>query len=102
MRNLHFSIGYLAALALPGFGPFGRQDARLEHDLESDGPAGRYVEFEVHKGKLLDLVRDFDVLEALDLFPVLDEADRNRVPELGCELSTFHDVYLQYFSVPCG
>ena len=34
----------------------------------------------------------FTVLEALDLPAVLVEANRYGVPELGCQLSAFHDL----------
>ena len=61
-----------------------------------------YIQQYVDKGQLLDLVRDFDVLVALDLFAVHHEANRHRVPEFRCELSAFHDLCLPLFCVPRG
>ena len=84
------------------FRPDLRQNAFLKHDLEGDGSGNRYAEFEVLIGQLLDLVGDFDVLEALDLLAVLDEANRHRVSKFRCELSAFHDEYLPYCCVPRG
>lgn len=74
--------------------PFGRQNARLEHDLEGDRAIGRYVEFEIREGETLDPVRDFDTPVALDLPVILNHADRHRVSELGGELSAFRDSYI--------
>lgn len=91
-----------ALFALAWFRPFIRQYTCLKHDLESDSPILRYVEFESREGQLLDLVRDLDVLEALDLHAVYDEANRYGVPEFCCELSAFHCVYLRCYDVPCG
>ena len=44
----------------------------------------------IYRRPALDLVRDFDVLESLDLHAVYDEANRYGVPEFRCELSAFH------------
>ena len=75
---------------------------RLEADLEGNGPGQRYVEVKRLKGQLLDLVRDFDVLVALDLFAVHYEANRHRVPEFRCELSAFHVFYLRGIFLLCS
>ena len=73
---------------LSEFRPFGRQNARLEHDLEGDRAIGRYVEFEIREGETLDPP------VALDLPVILNHADRHRVSELGGELSAFRDSYI--------
>ena len=83
-------------LARPRFRPDFRQDAFLKRNLEGDSSRYRYAEFEVLIGQSLDLVGDFDVLEALDLLAVLDEANRHRVSKFRCELSAFHDEYLPF------
>ena len=46
-----------------------------------------------------DSVRDFDVLDPLDLLAFLDEANRYRVPEFRYELSAFHVPYLRVYDV---
>ena len=53
-------------------------------------------------GQLLNLIGDFDVLVALDLFAVHHEANRHRVPEFRCELSAFHVFYLRGIFLPRG
>ena len=60
-----FFESYFLRFARPRFRPDLRQNAFLKHDLEGDGSGNRYAEFEVLIGQLLDLVGDFDVLEAL-------------------------------------
>ena len=62
---------------------------------KGDRSVGRYVELEIREGETLDLVRDFDVLVALDFLAAFDKANRYRVPEFCCELSAFHDSYLR-------
>lgn len=86
-------------LALPGIGPGFRQGAGREEDLEGDGAGFRYIEAEVAEFQFLDGVRDFDVLIPLDLPAVLVEANRYGVPQFGCQLSAFHDLYLQMFDM---
>ena len=66
--------GIPAALPLSGLGPHLRQYARRKMDLECDRAVCRYVEFEINKGQLLDLIRDFDVLVLLGrYYPSSDE-----------------------------
>ena len=101
-RDFRFRRFRCPALALALFRPDFRQYARLEADLEGDSPGQRYVEVKRLIGQFLDLVRDFDVLVALDLFAVHYEANRHRVPEFRCELSAFHDLCLPLFCVPRG
>ena len=95
LRDFGLFQGYnVVDFTLSEFRPFGRQNARLEHDLEGDRAIGRYVEFEIREGETLDPVRDFDTPVALDLPVILNHADRHRVSELGGELSAFRDSYI--------
>ena len=87
------------ALPLAGFRPDSRKGARLEVNLEGDASAHWYIEFEFLVLQLLDGVRDFNVLDPLDLLTFLDEANRYRVPEFCCKLSAFHVPYLRVYDV---
>ena len=70
-----------------------------EVNLEGDGARFRYIEFEAREFQFLNGVRNFDVLIPLDLLAVLVEANRYGVPQFGCQLSAFHDLYLQMFDM---